>query len=68
MARDYDSDGNRFETRNDRHEYCNARRPEFSRGASIPRDYRSHQWVQIGPDYVLITIAAGLIANITLNY
>jgi Ni/Co efflux regulator RcnB len=29
---------------------------------------RGHQWVQVGPDYVLIAIATGLIANIILNY
>lgn len=33
-----------FERRNDRHEYYNARRPEFRRGGYIPRDYRSPQY------------------------
>lgn len=34
----------RFERRNDRHDYYNARRPEFRRGGYIPRDYRSRQY------------------------
>lgn len=34
----------RFDGRNDRHEYYNARRPDFKRGGYIPRDYRNHQY------------------------
>lgn len=28
---------------------------------------RGHQWVQVGPDYVLVAIATGLIVSILLN-
>jgi Ni/Co efflux regulator RcnB len=28
---------------------------------------RGYEWVQVGPDYVLIAIATGLIANLILN-
>lgn len=28
---------------------------------------RGYQWVQVGPDYVLVAIATGLIANLILN-
>jgi Ni/Co efflux regulator RcnB len=84
-------DGYRYDSRearrNDRHEYYNARRPEFRRGGYIPREFRNrqyyvsnyrtyrlsppprgHQWVQVGPDYVLIAMATGLIAHIVLNH
>ncbi|RYY65965.1 MAG: hypothetical protein EOO24_54505, partial [Comamonadaceae bacterium] len=28
---------------------------------------RGHQWVQVGPDYVLTAIATGVIVNMILN-
>lgn len=31
--------------RNDRHDYYNARNPEFRRGGYIPREFRNHQYV-----------------------
>lgn len=34
----------------------------------LPPPPRSHAWVQVGGDYVLIAIATGLIANIILNH
>lgn len=34
---------------------------------NLPHPPRDHQWVQIGPDYVLIAIATGIIASIVLN-
>lgn len=73
--------------RNDRHNYYNARGPEFRRGARIPYEYRRSpyvvvnyrayhlappprglHWVQVGPDYVLIAIATGVIASIILGH
>jgi len=33
----------------------------------LPPPPRGHEWVQIGPDYVLVAIATGLIANLILN-
>lgn len=29
---------------------------------------RGHEWVQVGPDFVLVAIATGIIANIILNH
>jgi Ni/Co efflux regulator RcnB len=29
---------------------------------------RGYQWVQVGPDYVLASIASGIIANLILNH
>ena len=50
---------------------------DFRNRQYVVTDYRSHQlaapprghqWVQVGPDYVLIAIATGLIANIILSH
>lgn len=50
---------------------------EFRNRQYIVNNYRTHylspppyghQWVQVGPDYVLVAIATGLIANIILNH
>lgn len=77
----------RDERQQDRHEYYNARGPEFRHGRRIPNEFRQHQyvvsnyrqhrlpppprgheWVQVGPDYVLIAIATGLIAQMVLGH
>ncbi|MDD4947640.1 MAG: RcnB family protein [Gallionella sp.] len=34
---------------------------------NLPPPPRNHQWVQVGPDYVLTAIATGIIASIILN-
>lgn len=37
------------------------------RGHRLSAPPRGYQWVQVGPDYVLIAIATGLIVNLILN-
>jgi Ni/Co efflux regulator RcnB len=32
----------------------------------LPAPQRGHQWVQVGPDYVLVGVATGIIANLVL--
>lgn len=34
----------------------------------LPPPPRSHQWVQVGPDYVLVVIGTGLIVQIVLGF
>lgn len=34
----------------------------------LPRPPRGHQWVQVGPDYVLVSIGTGLIVQIVLGF
>jgi Ni/Co efflux regulator RcnB len=34
----------------------------------LPPPPRGHEWVQVGPDYVLIAIASGLIAQMVLGH
>ncbi len=34
----------------------------------LPPPPRGHEWVQVGPDYVLIAIATGLIAQIVMGH
>ncbi len=50
---------------------------EFRNRQYVVTDYRMHrlnrpprgqQWVQVGPDYVLVAIATGLIASIVLSH
>jgi len=50
---------------------------EYRNRQYVVTDYRSYhlspppygqQWVQVGPDYVLIAIATGLIANVLLSH
>jgi Ni/Co efflux regulator RcnB len=50
---------------------------EYRNHQYVVTDYRSYhlspppygqQWVQVGPDYVLVAIATGLIAHIILNH
>jgi Ni/Co efflux regulator RcnB len=37
------------------------------RGHHLNAPPRGYQWVQVGPDYVLASVASGIIANLILN-
>lgn len=37
------------------------------RGHRLAAPPRGHQWVQVGPDYVLVAVASGIIVNLVLT-
>jgi Ni/Co efflux regulator RcnB len=53
--------------RYDRRDEDHARRWDDRRAYRLSPPPRGHEWVQVGPDFVLIAIATGLIAHIVLS-